>query len=138
MITLNLGCGHLNREEGEIGVDINPDCNPDVLASAENLPFDDEFFDNAKAVHVLEHVDNIVRVMDEVSRVCKKGARFHIRVPLFPTVGSVADPTHKRYFVPDTFRYFTEKGALSGLKNIWDLGGIKTTEQEIYVTLRKT
>jgi hypothetical protein len=57
---------------------------------------------------------------------------------LFPTIGSIADPTHKRYFVPETFRYFTEKGALSGLKNIWELGSIHQTEQEVYVVLRKT
>jgi len=134
---LNIGCGHLNRDRGEIGMDINPACNPDVLGSVEAIPFPDESFESLKAVHVLEHIENIVQAMDECHRVLKKNGRFHIRVPLFPTLGSIADPTHKRYFIPETFRYFTQEGALSGLKNIWQLGSINTTEQEIYCVLRK-
>ena len=136
-MTLNVGAGTLNRGKDEIALDINPDCNPDVLASVEAIPFPDEHFDDIKAVHVLEHIDNIVKAMDECYRVLKSGGRFHIRVPLFPTTGAIADPTHKRYIVPETFRYFTDKGALSGLKNVWEMGGLRTTEQEIYVTLRK-
>ena len=118
-------------------MDINPACNPDVLGSVEAIPFPDESFESLKAVHVLEHIENIVQAMDECHRVLKKNGRFHIRVPLFPTLGSIADPTHKRYFIPETFRYFTQEGALSGLKNIWQLGSINTTEQEIYCVLRK-
>jgi ubiquinone/menaquinone biosynthesis C-methylase UbiE len=136
-LTLNLGAGTLNRERGEVGYDINLACKPDICGDASSLPFKDESFDDIKAVHVLEHIDNIVKAMDECYRVLKKGGRFHVRVPHFPHIGSIADPTHKRYFVSDTFGYFVRSGALSGLQNVWNMGGINTTEQEIYVVLRK-
>lgn len=134
---LNIGCGHLNRDEGEIGMDIDPGCNPDVVGNVENIPFPDEHFDRIKAVHILEHLPDLVKVMDECWRVCKKGGRFHIRVPLFPTIGSIADPTHCRYFIPETFDYFVRDGALPALKNRWESSEIRVTEGEIYAVLRK-
>lgn len=143
---LNIGCGHMNREAGEIGIDTNPECKPDVVATAEDIPFPDDHFDSIRAVHVLEHVKDIVATMNECYRVLKKGGRFHIKVPLFPTMSAVSDPTHCRFFIPETFRYFTEKGALTGLKNVWVkerfqlmhmMRGSEPIGQEIYVILRK-
>lgn len=134
---LNIGCGHLNRSQGEIGFDLNPGCNPDVCGDCERLPFKDNAFDGVVAVHVLEHIRNLVNVMDECYRVTAPGGRFNIRVPIFPSPGSIADPTHVRYFIPDSFDYFVREGALPSLKNRWEMGGIRTTPEEIYVTLRK-
>ena len=138
ILCLNLGCGTLNRTKEEVGYDIDPSCKPDVLGNAENLPFKDSSFDEVRAVHVLEHIQNIVKVANEVSRVLRAGGRFHIIVPLFPSVGSIADPTHVRYFVPETFPYFVREKALPGLKHTFEMGELKTNAAEIYCVLRKT
>ena len=134
---LNIGCGTLNRSKKEIGYDIDLGCKPDVCGDIENLPFKDESFSEIRAIHVFEHVKEIVASFNECYRIMEVGGRLHIRVPLFPNVGSIADPTHVRYFVPETFGYFVRPGALPGLNHLFDMGDIRTTEQEIYCILRK-
>lgn len=124
MTTLNLGCGHLNRGKEEIGIDTNIACKPDICGNIEDLPFKDISVDQINCYHVLEHVQNIVKAMNECFRILKKGGKINISVPLFPTVGAIADPTHVRYFVPETFGYFTRKGALTGLKEIFKMNGL--------------
>lgn len=53
MTMLNLGCGY--DKEG-LGIDINPDFNPDIVADVcRPLPIKDKF-DVVKAIEVLEHV----------------------------------------------------------------------------------
>ena len=53
MNILNLGCG--TDKEG-LGIDINPDFNPDIVADVcKQLPISD-LFDVVKAIEVLEHV----------------------------------------------------------------------------------
>ncbi|HRP59318.1 MAG TPA: class I SAM-dependent methyltransferase, partial [Vicingus sp.] len=49
--------------------------------NAEKLKFQDKSFNEVYALDVLEHVDNLEKVVSEVSRVLKKGGIFHINVP---------------------------------------------------------
>jgi SAM-dependent methyltransferase len=141
---INLGCGYLNRELDEIGIDNNHDCKPDILWDLNTVPYpvENESVDSIKAIHVLEHIPNIVGVMNECYRILKRGGEMLIRVPLFPTLGSLADPTHVRYFIPSTFDYFTEKGKLTGLKNTFEMGNMVINNltddtQEIVCILKK-
>lgn len=115
-MNLNIGAGYLNRTKGEVAFDIDFACKPDVCGDIQDLPFKDESFDSIYASHCLEHIPNIVRTMNECWRVLKKDGKFNIRVPLFPTIGSISDPSHVRYFILSTFDYFTVKGKLTGLK----------------------
>jgi SAM-dependent methyltransferase len=48
-------------------------------ANIENLPFEDNYFDNVVCTHTLEHVLNINQAISELRRVCKK--RLIIVVP---------------------------------------------------------
>ena len=43
-----------------------------VVGMSENLPFDDDYFDNIFCCFVLRNVDNIEKTFNEVSRVLKK------------------------------------------------------------------
>src|SRR4030042_3238886 len=122
---LNLGCGHLNRQKGEIGLDYHIACKPDVQGDAQNLPFKNESFNEIYASHCLEHIPDIVSTVNECWRVLKHDGTFLVRVPLFPTVGSISDPTHVRYFIVPTFDYFTQNGKLTGLKNIFKMDWIR-------------
>jgi SAM-dependent methyltransferase len=142
MNRINLGCGFLNRQKGEIGIDNNFACKPQVCGDIQNLPFKDESIDEIRSIHVLEHIPNIVKTMNECWRVLKPNGQFNIRVPLFPTTGSISDPTHVRFFIIGTFDYFTQNGKLTGLKNVFTMERIainNLTEdtQEIVCQMRK-
>lgn len=142
MKRLNVGCGFQNREYGEIGLDTNIACKPDVCGDIQDLPFKDESFDSIYACHVLEHVPNIVKTMNECWRILKKDGRMDIRVPLFPTIGSLADPSHVRYFIPATFDYFCEQWKLTGLRHAFtmkrfEIKDLNENTQEISCTMVK-
>ena len=47
-----------------------------VVGMSENLPFDDDYFDNIFCCFVLRNVDNIDKTFSEVSRVLKKDGKF--------------------------------------------------------------
>lgn len=52
-----------------------------VADCQERLPFDDGFFDRVLAVHVLEHLPDLPRALDEIQRVLAPGGRFHAVIP---------------------------------------------------------
>ncbi len=137
MNVLNIGCGNLGREEGEIGVDLNVGCKPTVQADCTRLPFKDESFTEIHAFHILEHVPDIVSVMNECYRVLKNRGIMVVRVPEFPEVQALADPSHVRFFIPQTFQYFTDKGALTGLKYTFSKVNIYREDWEMHCILKK-
>jgi len=47
----------------------------------ERLPFDDRYFDRVLAIHVLEHLPDLPRALDEIARVLAPGGRFHAVIP---------------------------------------------------------
>jgi len=121
VLNLNVGCGLRNRGTDEVGVDIDFNCKPDVCANMEALPFKSDTFNQVRALHVLEHVPNIVSVMNEIYRVLKWNGEFIVEVPEFPHWKSVADPTHVRYFIEDSFRYFEGMNRLPGFKGSFQI-----------------
>lgn len=74
---VNLGCGEY-RQDGWTNVDCYPGVNPDVVADATALPFDDGSVDAVYAGHCLEHNDpgEIPAILAEVRRVLKPGGLF--------------------------------------------------------------
>lgn len=105
---LNIGCGPDIREGFE-NID-RWEFDPRVVAidlEKANLPYGDNTIDEIRATHVLEHIWNYIELLNECHRVLKKGCEMYIEVPYFPHPDSVKDPTHVRFFVPETFMYFT-------------------------------
>jgi SAM-dependent methyltransferase len=107
---LNLGCGQ-DIKKGYINIDFLKYRGVDIIHNLNEYPwpFIDNTFDEIYASHILEHVDDIKRAMEEIKRICKKNAQIIIRVPHFSCGVSYRDPTHKRLFSYFTFDYF-EKG----------------------------
>jgi hypothetical protein len=105
---LNLGCGnkHLN---GAINLDRVPSVNPDILHDIEKFPwpFEKDRFDEVYANDILEHCSDMVATMDEIHRVCQKGAVVRITTPHFSAANSFTDPTHRYHFSYFSFHYFT-------------------------------
>jgi SAM-dependent methyltransferase len=47
----------------------------------ERLPYEQGFFDRVLAIHVLEHLPDLPRALDEVRRVLREGGRFVVVIP---------------------------------------------------------
>lgn len=69
---INFGCG-LKKLEGFLNVDVNSEFKPDMIVDVEKpLPFKDKEFDYGLCSHVLEHLNNPTKALNEMIRVCKK------------------------------------------------------------------
>lgn len=106
---LNLGCG-LKRMPEAVNVDMTDATHPDVVHNLNQRPwpFEANQFSAVYASDVIEHLDDTVATMEEIHRVCERGAIVHINVPHFSSPGAFTDPTHRRYFGALTFDYFAE------------------------------
>jgi len=112
---LNLGSGLAPRAGSEwVNLDYNKDYIPPtkydvygVVADLENpLPFKDYTFSFVLMQHILEHIKNYEQLMCETYRVLKIGGRLIIKVPYAFCRAAIADPTHVRQFVPESFFHF--------------------------------
>lgn len=112
-ILLDLGCGRraLNREGYfTVGIDKYPDKGVSIIVDLEagKLPFRDNSIDHVYSCHALEHISNLIPLMNEVWRVLKPQCLLEVRVPYYKSIGAFSDPTHKRFFTEKTFNYFCE------------------------------
>lgn len=104
---LQLGCGKRKRPSA-IGVDIYRGSDADMLCDLNHFPypFADSSFDEIIAEHVLEHLDNLIGVVEELHWVARPGATVHVEVPHLSSVFFYQDPTHRHAFTSRTFDYF--------------------------------
>ena len=109
---LDVGCG-IHRQPGTIGLDRNPASHADVLADLDRFPypFADNAFDRVTAIHVIEHVDDVIRTMEEFHRLVRAGGTVRIETPHYTDFSSFCDPTHKHHLTSFSFRYFGKDNA---------------------------
>ncbi|HKO21524.1 MAG TPA: class I SAM-dependent methyltransferase [Candidatus Eisenbacteria bacterium] len=93
---LDLGCG-LAKHPGAFGVDHDPDVRPDLVHDLDRppLPLPSDHFQTVYCQDVLEHIQDIEAFLGEIHRICKKGARVHIRTPHYSSWYAYNDPTHR-------------------------------------------
>jgi SAM-dependent methyltransferase len=98
------------KDAGAIGIDFNALNAPDILHDLNGYPwpFDDNSFDKIICQHIVEHVVDAVRFMEEVHRVARAGALVEIVTPHFSNRFSYSDPTHVRHLSFFAFDYFIE------------------------------
>ncbi len=103
---LQIGAGH-ETLAGAITLDINPRVEPDVVWNLNDFPypFDSNTFDIVLCEHVLEHLDNVIQVMEELHRILKPRGRVWVRVPYFSSLNFNTDPTHIHAFSSRSFDY---------------------------------
>jgi len=111
---LNLGCGKDHRKD-YVNLDSIKLPGVDIVHNLNKYPwpFKDNTFEEIYCDNVLEHLDSIIKPMEEIHRISKNKARIIIKVPIFPGVGAAADPTHKSFFTYLTFNYFTPEDSLN-------------------------
>lgn len=105
---LDIGCGK-NKKEGFVGLDRVKIKGVDIICNldAEKIPLEENSVEEVFSMHFMEHVSDLLSVMEEVWRVCKDGAKVTLAVPYFTSVGAFRDPTHKQFFTYETFDHFT-------------------------------
>ena len=69
-----------------------------VIADAQYLPFRGNVFNLVILSHVLEHVDDPLKVLAETYRVLRSSGITHIRVPNWLSINARNDPEHKHIF----------------------------------------
>lgn len=104
---VDLGCGATKQRVHAVGVDLVALPGVDVVADFRSaLPFADSSLDRVYAVHVLEHLVDVVDVMNELHRVLAPAGTLHVMSPDWRSTSAIADPTHVRFFSVQTFKHF--------------------------------
>jgi len=111
---LDLGCGNKKRP-GAIGVDFNSRTEADIVHDLNVFPYPIEAasFDEIYIDNCLEHLDDVIRVMEEAHRICKDDGLVKVIVPYFRSLWAFGDPTHKHFFTVRSFEIFDPENVIS-------------------------
>ena len=141
---LNLGVGREGLQSW-VNVDITPRMCVDTVWDLDVTPWPwaDCEATEIKAFDILEHLDDMVAVMDECWRVLKPGGLMTVRVPVAGGPNHYDDPTHKRGFTPASFNYWCpntqehDPYPLLYGRGTWELEGCHTEWANLLFTLRR-
>lgn len=118
---LNLGIGTKQMPPGVVSIGL-----PDWDAEIDMIPRADSSVCEIWALHFLEHIENVMFVLQECHRVLAPGGVMNIVVPYGACHMYVHDLTHKHMFNEDTWRqtfkneFYNDKNIKGGWK--WDIG----------------
>jgi SAM-dependent methyltransferase len=105
---LDIGCGR-NKLTGALGLDCKAFAGVDVVSDLNKpLPFADEAFEVVHSNQVLEHVPNMVGLVEDIHRVLAPGGMMVACVPYFRSNWAAIDPTHVRQFTLNSLDYFVK------------------------------
>jgi len=106
MLMLNLGCCD-NILADYVNIDSRKVADNVVVMDLENgIDYPDNSVDYILAADVLEHLTDRLKIMNEIWRVLKPGAKVHIVLPTTDGRGAFQDPDHKSFWNRNTFWYF--------------------------------
>ncbi len=105
-IILDIGCG-AHKQPGTVGIDRRVVRGVDVLCDFERgLPFHDGSIAGAFSIHSIEHMRDVITFMEELYRVCARGAIVTVKTPYYTSRKAFVDPTHVRFMTEESFEYF--------------------------------
>ena len=105
---LDIGCGR-DKFPGAVGLDQMPLPGVDVVCDLNGeLPFDDDEFEVVYSNQVLEHVPNLIGLIEEIHRILVPRGIMVAHVPYFRSSWAAIDPTHVRQFTLNSLDYFTK------------------------------
>jgi SAM-dependent methyltransferase len=118
-LKINLGCGRKYLDD-YVNCDVLPAVKADKYfdLNAFPYPFDAGCADEVFLDNVLEHLDDIPKVMEELHRILRPGGRLRILVPYGKTDWAMQDPTHKHFFTENSLNYFIEGHAYNFYSNV--------------------
>ena len=124
--------GHINIDLTD-DADIKWDLNKGLPRGSDPkiAPIWNEPIEGIRCHQVLEHLTEVIPLMNDCFKVLKPGGIMEISVPLAGTDPFWQDPTHKRGFILRTFDYFCddpttadareEYGITAKFERVWDL-----------------
>ena len=107
---LDIACGQ-NKQKGFKGVDIVPGPGVDFVWDLEQFPwepFKDNSCEEIHVSHYAEHTKDLMKLMDEIWRICANGAKVTIVGPYCTSIRAWQDPTHTRALSEVTWMYFNK------------------------------
>lgn len=98
-LALDIGCGR-NKHKNYIGIDIALESDADAICDLNHmpLPFKDCIFDSIILQDVIEHLDDIDKLLKEIYRIAKQESIIKIRTPHYSSYYAYNDLQHKHYF----------------------------------------
>lgn len=119
MKKLNIGCGKDIRK-GFVNLDFIKLDGIDVVWDLNKYPypFENNTFDYVSAEHVMEHLDEPLKPLEELWRICKNKAIIHIIVPNYNSYLATIDLTHKHFYNYETYSLNSVDGPAGYYTNI--------------------
>ncbi|OGW83515.1 MAG: hypothetical protein A2987_03850 [Omnitrophica bacterium RIFCSPLOWO2_01_FULL_45_10] len=142
---LDVGCGtrphrrYLANAGEYVGMDENKSVAPDVLGSAQEIPFPDAYFDCVLCTEVLEHLPEPEKAVNEIKRVMKKGGILYLTVP--QEWGLHYEPNDYLRFTRYGIKYLLEKNgfrveAVERIGGIFSLVGDRLVDVKTHIVTR--
>ncbi|MBG1233234.1 class I SAM-dependent methyltransferase [Aestuariivirga litoralis] len=109
-VKIELGCGPTKQDKDALGIDILDYPGVDLIGDVYEVlkAFPASSVDSVYARHFIEHVPDVIMLLDELERIVKPGGTLHFIAPHFSNPYFYSDPTHKTYFGLYTFCYLAE------------------------------
>jgi SAM-dependent methyltransferase len=138
---INVGCGR-NIKPGWINLDSMALPGVNVIfdlesCATEKIPLPDNSAGEFLLSHVIEHIHNILPMMQELHRVAQPDAKMIIMVPYGSSDDAYEDPTHIRHCFIGSFGYFSQPfywRADYGYRGDWQPKKITLTMDKRFVT----
>lgn len=108
MVRYNLGCGY-DKKKGFVNIDSDARVNPDIVIdlSLKNWSRQLKKSDYIQSYHLLEHLPNTQWFLSNCKYLLKEGGILKIKVPCCFNTNGFEDPTHIKYFTPETFNHYS-------------------------------
>lgn len=108
-VVIELGCGANKRHADALGIDALDYPGVDIVGDIYEVlaQFPPGSVDRVYSYHFIEHVENVSRLLEELSRVVKVGGELEFVAPHFSNPHFYSDPTHRNFFGLYTFSYFS-------------------------------
>lgn len=107
----DIGCGS-KKHPGAFGVDLSSDTDADLVHDLDAYPYpiEADSFDQILMQDVIEHIAEPYKLMAELHRIARPGARVQLRTPHFSSSLAFSDPTHRHYFSSTAIRSLGQPG----------------------------
>lgn len=138
---LNVGCGR-NILPGWVNLDSMGLPGVDMVRDLEKLQtdplwIDDNVVEEFLLSHVIEHVHNVIPMMQELHRVATPDAIMTVRCPHGASDDADEDPTHVRRMFPGSFGYFGQPyywRADYGYRGDWEVTRVLLHPYDTYLS----